>query len=123
MEFRNHTWMTPGNQEQTLDFLVAHRLPYVCVDMPQGYPDSIPPVLAATARLAVVRMHGHSPKWESKDIQERFDYRYTEDELTGWASRVRALAGAADVTHVLFNNCYRGSAQVNARQFAALVEN
>ena len=123
VEFRNHTWMTPGNQEQTLDFLAAHRLPYVCVDMPQGYPDSIPPVLAATARLAVVRMHGHSPKWESKDIQERFDYRYTEDELTGWASRVRALAGAADVTHVLFNNCYRGSAQVNARQFAALVEN
>jgi uncharacterized protein YecE (DUF72 family) len=64
----------------------------------------------------------HEPlTWESKDIPERFDYRYTEDELSQWASRVRALACAADVTHVLFNNCYRGSAQVNARQFAALV--
>jgi hypothetical protein len=28
--------------------------------MPQGYPDSIPPVLAATTDLAVIRLHGHS---------------------------------------------------------------
>jgi hypothetical protein len=36
VEFRNRTWMTPDNQKETLDFLAAHRLPYVCVDMPQG---------------------------------------------------------------------------------------
>src|SRR5436190_10678859 len=61
IEFRNRTWMTPDNQEETLGFLAQHRLPYVCVDMPQGHRDSIPPVLAATAPgLAVVRMHGHS---------------------------------------------------------------
>ena len=122
VEFRHHTWMIPDHREQTLGFLAAHELPYVCVDMPQGYPNSIPPVLAATARLAVVRMHGHSAKWESRDIGERFDYRYTEDELSAWAAKVAALARDADVTHVLFNNCYGGSAQVNARQFAALVE-
>src|SRR5689334_17198670 len=66
VEFRNHTWMTEGNRQETLDFLAAHRLSYVCVDMPQGYRDSIPPVLAATTDLAVVRMHGHSSRWESK---------------------------------------------------------
>src|SRR6516162_5334434 len=59
VEFRNRTWMTEDNQRETLDFLASHRLPYVCVDMPQGYPSSIPPVLAATSDLAVVRMHGH----------------------------------------------------------------
>ncbi|MGH3283682.1 MAG: DUF72 domain-containing protein, partial [Streptosporangiaceae bacterium] len=68
IEFRNKTWMTPENQEETLGFLASHQLPYVCVDMPQGYPSSIPPVLAATSDLALVRMHGHSSKWESKDI-------------------------------------------------------
>jgi uncharacterized protein YecE (DUF72 family) len=122
VEFRNHTWMTPDNQRETLDFLAANQLPYVCVDMPQGYPNSIPPVLAATASLAVLRMHGHSAKWESKDIEERFDYFYSEAELNEWAPKVRALAEDADVTHVLFNNCYGGSAQVNAGQFAALLK-
>lgn len=122
VEFRNHTWMTPDNQRETLDFLAAHQLPYVCVDMPQGYPSSIPPVLAATASLAVLRMHGHSGKWESKDIEERFDYYYSDAELNQWVPKVRALAESADLTHVLFNNCYGGSAQVNAGQFAALLE-
>src|SRR5438874_4719388 len=120
VEFRNRTWMTPENQDETLAFLAGHRLPYVCVDMPQGHRDSIPPVLAATSpSLAVVRMHGHSDKWDSRDIHERFGYRYTDAELKEWAPKVRALARDAEETHVLFNNCYRDNAQVNAQQLAA----
>jgi uncharacterized protein YecE (DUF72 family) len=115
IEFRNKTWMTPENQEETLGFLAAHQLPYVCVDMPQGYPSSIPPVLAATSDLALVRMHGHSAKWESKDIYERFGYEYSDGELAEWAPRIRDLAAGASTTHVLFNNCYRNYAQVNAQ--------
>jgi uncharacterized protein YecE (DUF72 family) len=121
VEFRNHTWMTEDNQRETLDFLAANELPYVCVDEPQGYPSSIPPVLAATSDLAVVRMHGHSEKWTSKDIAEKFGYRYGDDELAGWADRLRGLAGQADVTHVVFNNCYRDWAHVNAQQLTALL--
>ena len=122
IEFRNRTWMTPGNQEETLGFLAGHRLPYVCVDMPQGHRDSIPPVLAVTAPdLAVVRLHGHSDKWDSRDIHERFGYRYTDAELTEWAPKVRALARDAGETQVLFNNCYRNYAQANAQQLAALL--
>ena len=122
VEFRNRTWMTPGNQDETLGFLTEHQLPYVCVDMPQGHRDSIPPVLAATSPdLAVVRMHGHSGKWDSKDIHERFGYRYTEAELTQWAPKVRDLAQEVTGTHVLFNNCYRDYAQVNAQQLAELL--
>ena len=122
VEFRNRTWMTPENQDETLGFLAGHRLAYVCVDMPQGHRDSIPPVLAATAPdLAVVRMHGHSAKWDSKDIHERFGYRYSDGELKEWAPRIRHLADRAVTTHVLFNNCYRDYAQVNAQQLAALL--
>jgi uncharacterized protein YecE (DUF72 family) len=122
VEFRNRTWMTPDNQQETLDFLSAHQLTYVCVDMPQGHRDSIPPVLAATAPgLAVVRLHGHSDKWDSKDIHERFGYRYTDAELAEWASKVAALARDAEDTHVLLNNCYRDYAQANAQQLAALL--
>jgi Protein of unknown function DUF72 len=39
-----------------------------------------------------------------------------------WAPRVRRLAGRAATTHVLFNNCYRDYAQVNAQQLAALLQ-
>jgi uncharacterized protein YecE (DUF72 family) len=122
VEFRNQTWMTPGNQRETLDFLAGHQLPYVCVDMPQGHRDSIPPVLAATSDLAVVRLHGHSEKWDSKDIHERFGYRYTDGELKEWAPRIAGLARDAQDTHVLFNNCYRDYAQANARQLADLLK-
>jgi uncharacterized protein YecE (DUF72 family) len=123
IEFRNRTWMTAENQDETLGFLTSNRLPYVCVDMPQGHRDSIPPVVAATdPELAVVRMHGHSDKWTSKDIHERFGYRYSERELGEWAPKVRALADDAATTHVLFNNCYRDYAQTNARQLADLLK-
>ncbi|MGP8002134.1 MAG: DUF72 domain-containing protein [Streptosporangiaceae bacterium] len=123
VEFRNRTWMTEDNQAETLDFLTTHQLPYVCVDMPQGYRDSIPPVTAATtAGLAVVRMHGHSDKWTSRDIHERFGYRYHERELEEWAPRIRSLAADTETTHVLFNNCYRDYAQTNARQLADLLK-
>jgi len=121
IEFRNKTWMSEDNRAGTLKFLTDHQLPYVCVDEPQGYPSSVPPVVAATAPLAVVRMHGRSEKWDSHDIQEKFRYRYPEQELKEWAPKVRKLARDADVTHVLFNNCYADDAQVNARQLADLL--
>jgi uncharacterized protein YecE (DUF72 family) len=75
-------------------------------------------VLAATSDLAVVRMHGHSDKWTSKEISEKFGYKYSEAELDDWAGRVRDLGGQAEVTHVLFNNCYRDWAHVNAQQLS-----
>jgi uncharacterized protein YecE (DUF72 family) len=121
VEFRNQTWLSERNREETLEFLSAHKLPYVSVDMPQGYRNSMPPVLAATAELAVVRLHGHSEKWESRDIHERFGYRYRPEELAEWAPRIKGLAEHADTTHVLFNNCYSDYAQTNARQLADLL--
>jgi uncharacterized protein YecE (DUF72 family) len=121
VEFRNRTWMTPDNQKETLEFLSSHQLPYVCVDEPQGYPSSIPPVLAATSDLAMVRMHGHSDKWESKSIYEKFGYRYSEKEMSEWVGNVQRLAEDAAETHVVFNNCYRDYAQVNARELTDLL--
>jgi uncharacterized protein YecE (DUF72 family) len=64
----------------------------------------------------------HSGKWDSKDIHERFGYRYTGAELAEWAPKVAALAADAGQTHVLFNNCYRDYAQVNAQQLTALLQ-
>ncbi|WDZ82552.1 DUF72 domain-containing protein [Micromonospora cathayae] len=121
-EFRHASWFAGDNAAETLDLLRRHRLTYVCVDMPQGHRSSVPPVLAATTDLAVVRFHGHSDKWTSRDIHEKFGYRYSDRELRGWVPRLRELADRADRTHVLMNNCYRDYAQTNAATLAGLLD-
>ena len=121
-EFRNASWFDGDNREETLGFLRQHDLPYVCVDMPQGHRSSVPPVLAATADLAVVRFHGHSDKWTSRDIYEKFGYLYSDEELKQWAPRLRELAADTAETHVLMNNCYSSYAQRNAETFTELLD-
>ncbi|MFC7549939.1 DUF72 domain-containing protein [Plantactinospora sp. GCM10030261] len=122
VEFRHASWFTDDNQRETLDFLRKNAIPYVCVDMPQGHKSSVPPVLEATADLAMIRFHGHSDKWTSKDIHEKFGYRYSKAELKRWAPRLRELADQADQTHVLMNNCYRDYAQDNAGTLIDLLD-
>jgi uncharacterized protein YecE (DUF72 family) len=90
--------------------------------MPQGFKSSVPPVVAATSDLAVVRFHGHnSEEWESGSVQRRFAYLYSTKELKAWAPKVQKLASDAQETHVLMNNCYRDYAQRNARELAELL--
>jgi uncharacterized protein YecE (DUF72 family) len=121
IELRHPSWFAGGNQAETLAFLRERRLPYVCVDMPQGYTGSVPPVLESTADLAVVRLHGHSDAWNSKDIHDKYGYRYSDRELRQWAPKLRALAGSTRQTHVLLNNCYLDYAQRNATRLAELL--
>jgi uncharacterized protein YecE (DUF72 family) len=126
VEFRHKTWMEDRNVEETLSFLEEHDLPFVCVDMPQGFDSSIPPVATATAEdLALVRFHGRDPKvWAKKNVSasERFRYHYSKDELAEWVPRIRELSSSARETHVLMNNCYRDFAVSNARELGDLLD-
>jgi uncharacterized protein YecE (DUF72 family) len=123
VEFRHASWMTPDNQAETIEFLEGHGLPYVCVDMPQGFKSSIPPVTTATADLAAMRFHGHNDvDWESGSVQKRFKYLYSEKELKAWAPRIERMAEEAEETHVLMNNCYSSYAQQNAKELAELLQ-
>jgi uncharacterized protein YecE (DUF72 family) len=126
VEFRHKSWMEERNVHETLAFLEGRDLPYVCVDMPQGFDSSIPPVAAATAKdLAIVRFHGRNRDvWEkrTRTAAERFDYDYSNKELAEWAPKVALLAEQARETHVIMNNCYRDYAVKSARQMARLLE-
>ncbi|HYY43651.1 MAG TPA: DUF72 domain-containing protein [Actinomycetota bacterium] len=122
VELRNKSWMEERNRQETLEFLEGHDIPYVCVDMPQGFSSSIPPVVAATSDVALVRFHGrNADEWESGSVQRRFRYLYQKEELQEWVPRLATLAREADSTHVLMNNCYRDYAQRNARELAELL--
>jgi uncharacterized protein YecE (DUF72 family) len=120
VEFRNATWLaTDRDRERTLELLEELRLPLVCVDMPQGFRSSMPPVAEATSPdLAVVRFHGRDPKaWQQKTVSERFRYHYKDEELQEWVPKVEHLAERARDVHVLMNNCYSDYAVTNAQQF------
>jgi uncharacterized protein YecE (DUF72 family) len=121
VELRHASWFAGDNQAETLEFLRRNHLPYVSVDMPQGYKSSVPPVLEATSDLAVVRFHGHSDKWTSKDIYEKFGYLYSEQELRSWVPRLEKLSEEAGQTHVLMNNCRGDFAQRNAQTLIDLL--
>lgn len=125
IEFRNATWMSERNREETFRFLSDNGLTYVCVDEPQGFPSSVPPVTAVTdPRLAIIRFHGHNAEnWKKPGLTaaERFDYRYSKEELAAWAPRIRDLARDADEVHALMNNCYGDKAVNNARELAELL--
>jgi uncharacterized protein YecE (DUF72 family) len=122
VELRNDTWMRDENEKETLEFLEGHGLPYVCVDMPQGFRSSMPPVVAATSDLALLRFHGHNDKeWQSKSVSKRFRYHYSTEELEQWVPRVAKLNDEADRTHILMNNCYRDYATTNAADLSGLL--
>ncbi len=121
IELRNESWFSGDNQAETLAFLKQHHLPYVSVDMPQGYKSSIPPVLAATSDLAVVRFHGHSEQWTSKNIYEKYGYDYSDAELQKWAPKLAKFAQEVSQLHVLMNNCRGDASQRNAAELRRLL--
>jgi uncharacterized protein YecE (DUF72 family) len=124
VEFRNGTWLAEGrDRERTLELLEELGLPLVCVDMPQGFRSSLPPIAEVTSPdLAVVRFHGRDPKaWKKQTVSERFRYRYDEDELREWVPKVEHLADGAREVHALMNNCYSDYATTNAQQLMDLL--
>ncbi|SCL23627.1 Uncharacterized conserved protein YecE, DUF72 family [Micromonospora rhizosphaerae] len=121
VELRHASWFADDEVVDTVTFLREHDLTYVCVDMPQGHASSVPPILVATADLAVVRFHGHGTAWESGDKQDKFRYAYGEEELRRWSVLLTELAGQSAELHVLMNNCCGDQAQRDATRLAGLL--
>jgi uncharacterized protein YecE (DUF72 family) len=125
IEFRNSTWMSEENRGETLGLLHEQGLTYTCVDEPQGFVSSVPPLAVATAELALVRLHGRNlARWQGStgSAAERFEYSYAEGELRQWVPKIQSLASTAREVHVLFNNCHADYAVRNARELALLLD-
>jgi len=124
MEFRNGAWFKGASRGHILQFLEDNGLTFVCVDEPQGFQSSVPPVAVATTELAYVRFHGRNLNtWEKKGatVSERFNYYYSEEELQEWLPPLRALQGVTRATNVLFNTNYQDQGVVNAQKLSGLL--
>jgi len=124
VEFRGGGWMAQ-QADDTLRLLEEAGLAYVSVDEPQAFRSSTPATVAATAPLAIVRLHGRNAStWDAKTkvASDRFNYLYADDELREWVPRVRELARQTQAVHVLFNNNYEDQGMRNARRMAQLLD-
>lgn len=108
VEFRHRSWLEEDERADTFAFLEQHGLAYVSVDAPRTRASNVlPPVAAATHRVAYVRFHGRNVKtWNirSQRSSDRFDWLYEPEELGEWIPKLAALASEADEVYAMFNN-------------------
>jgi len=116
VEFRHRSWIN----EETMAFLRQVGAGYCAVDEPR-LPGLPPPMAEVTAPVGYVRFHGRNKEkwWHHEKAEERYDYRYTQDELEEWIPKIRKLADHALRVYVFFNNHVRGQAPANARELHA----
>ena len=101
-----------------MEFLTAHQLAYVCVDVPSGFDSSLPPLSVATTDTAFVRFHGRNTgAWErgADTGDDRFAYDYKDADLEPWVPRLEKLAATARSVHVIFSGRTTDAAVRNAR--------
>ena len=123
VEFRNNTWLN-GGTDRTLHWLEDNGLTFVCVDEPQGFSSSVPPLATTTSDITYVRFHGrNSETWEGRaqSSAERFNWYYREEELREWASRVYSLQEQAREVYLLFNTNNKDQGPYNAIKLGRLL--
>jgi uncharacterized protein YecE (DUF72 family) len=108
VEFRHRSWFEDGVIQEVLRWLDEHGMAYVTVDAPKVDAKNVPPtVVASTAGLAYVRLHGrNAATWNRRggSAAERFDYLYSEEELEEWVDPLRELSGESAEAYAFFNN-------------------
>jgi uncharacterized protein YecE (DUF72 family) len=120
VELRHESWNKPTILQTLEDLGVG-----LCdIDQPL-FANSIKPSAEVTSPLGYVRLHGRNyQNWfrEEADVEERYDYLYSRDELEPWVGRIREIAQKAKQTFVITNNHARGQSLVNAFEVMALLE-
>jgi uncharacterized protein YecE (DUF72 family) len=121
VEFRHASWDSP----ETLDLLSRRAAAFVNIDQPR-LEGNLPATAHVTGPVAYFRFHGrNAPKWFGPDTsnEQRYNYLYSERELSPWLDRIRQAQGAlaaragespANGVYAILNNHFRGQAVANA---------
>ena len=119
VEFRNSEW----EEDRTFEMLSRLGLGYCCVDEPR-LKGLVSSRVEVTGRIGYVRFHGRNyDTWwdQGRESWERYDYLYSEEELSEWLPKVEVMAESSDRTYIIFNNHYKGQAPTNARTFERML--
>ena len=118
-EMRHSSWMA----EEAVGTFLDYRIGFCNIDQPE-YTRAMPPTSLLTSGVGYIRLHGRNPAnalGAPKSVARlrQHDYLYTEEELEGWASRIRHVQRFAERTFVVFNNDAAGKSFVNALELRA----
>lgn len=100
-----------------LRFLEENSLSLANIDQPIFGKD-FRPSAHVTHTPAYLRMHGRNYRhWIRHDEPwQRYDYLYSEEELSSWKAHIDRLLNQSDDVYVILNNHYRGQAVANCFQ-------
>lgn len=118
VELRSSKWFEGDACEATLEWLEERGIALVCVDGP----GAVPPVVAATSDLALVRFTGRRPPDDEPWGWSSYPYRYRADELAEWVPKIADLASSARQVHLLMDNCWRSDAVDGATTLLRLMD-
>ena len=125
VEFRNRLWVDDDESAaSTFGLLRDLRCGFVCVDEPVGLKSSFPPTVAVTASTSAVRFRGRNAKrWEDKKVStvERFDWLYSDEELTEWLPRIEQLRAESDSLYLSFSTKAEDQGVANAASLKNLL--
>lgn len=118
IEFRDRAWVT----EDTFELLQRLNFGYCAVDEPR-LRGLMPPVARATGPVSYVRLHGRNAEkwWNHEHAWERYDYSYSESELSEWVPRILELESEASPVLIYANNHYRGQSLEAIRKLRKLL--
>lgn len=107
IEVRHRGWVEGPQLEQTMRWMESRRVAFVGTDGPKSDDVTTPPPVDAVTlpRVAYLRLHGRNVEGylHGTSVRERFDYRYSDEELHEIAGRAQRLASEAQEVRVAFN--------------------
>jgi uncharacterized protein YecE (DUF72 family) len=119
--WRHRSWWEGPARERMASALRELRMACAVADCPPV--EWAPPSEAeVTAPWSVIRLHGRNVAgWQrGAGVDAAYDYLNSEEELQEWAARARSLADRVERLFLMFNNCTRGQAAVNAARMVSL---
>lgn len=116
VEFRHKSW----DREDLAELLESLQMGFCSVDEP-ALPGLIPRRAMTVGDVAYTRFHGRNAATWWGGGSERYDYRYSQSELSEWAAILEGMAERAPRSYVFFNNCHAGHAVLNAKMMEDLL--
>jgi uncharacterized protein YecE (DUF72 family) len=119
VEFRHRSW----GIDSVFAELERRRVTLVTVDEP-SLPGLFPSLDVVTnPALFYVRFHGRNQEgWRSGNMQKKFNYDYSDEELRAWCdSYLKGMVACADRGVMFFNNHVRAQAPRNGKKLAAIL--
>jgi uncharacterized protein YecE (DUF72 family) len=119
IEQRHASWLS----EEYFSFLQSRKIAFCNIDQPL-FQHSVPLTDRVTAPHAYLRLHGRNREmWfkEGAGVNERYNYLYSEKEISPIVDAVRRLLRQAARVFVITNNHWRGQAVCNALQMRSML--